>query len=345
MSMKVIYSESHLGHDPQFFVVRGQIRRSNEQPERATTLLKAAERDGHAVVLVDDFGAAPRAAVHSARYLHFLETVFDRWSELDDASPDEVVPNIHPFPGEPCTYPEHLVGQVGFHLGDMACAVGPATWAAATGAAHCATHAAELVMAGERAVYALCRPPGHHAYVERANGFCYLNNTAIAAQHLRRQHTRVAVLDIDVHHGNGTQGIFYERSDILTVSLHADPRYMTPFFTGYAHETGSGAGAGYNINRPLPRGMRVDAYLDVLRETLAQIRAFEPGALVIALGLDAYEKDPYKGLAITTEGFHRIMAEIACLGLPTVIVQEGGYLSDALGNNLASALRGFESAA
>ncbi|CAH2786890.1 MAG: hypothetical protein CBARDCOR_4155 [uncultured Caballeronia sp.] len=119
---------------------------------------------------------------------------------------------------------------------------------------------------------------------------------------------------------------------------------MTPFFTGYAHETDSGASAGYNVNRPLPRGMRVDAYLDVLRETFAQIPAFELGALVIALGLDAYEMGSYKGLAITTEGFHRIMAEIVSLGLPTVIVQDGGYLSDALGNNLASALRGFESA-
>jgi acetoin utilization deacetylase AcuC-like enzyme len=193
--------------------------------------------------------------------------------------------------------------------------------------------------------YALCRPPGHHAYADRANGFCYLNNVAIAAQQLRRQHARVAILDIDVHHGNGTQGIFYSRADVLTVSLHADPKNFTPFFVGHAHERGEGAGLGYNINRPLALGTNVEDYLRALRDACASIRAFSPGALVVALGLDAHERDPYKGLAITTAGFAQILGEIARLGLPTVLVQEGGYLSDDLGPNLASALRGFENAA
>jgi acetoin utilization deacetylase AcuC-like enzyme len=342
--MKVIYSPGHQEHDPQQFIVRGRLKRSNEQPERAFKLLAAVRSDGHEVLAPIDHGAGPRAAVHTPQYLRFLETAWERWQQLPEAS-DEVMPNIYPFPGQPCSYPDSVVGQAGFHMGDNACSIGRHTWQAATQSAHVATHAAQLVADGERAAYALCRPPGHHAYADRANGFCYLNNTAIAAQHLRRRHARVAVLDIDVHHGNGTQGIFWRRSDVLTISLHGDPRVFTPFFTGHAHECGEGDGLGYNINRPLARGTGDDAFLAVLREACDDIRAFAPGALVVALGLDAHEKDPYQMLAVTTAGFAAITAEIARLGLPTVLVQEGGYLSDDLGPNLASALRGFASAA
>ncbi len=342
--MKVVYSDKHQLHDPQFFIVRGKVRRSNEQPERGARLLAAVRRDGHQIVAPADHGAAPRAAVHTPQYLRFLETAYARWRELPDAS-EEVVANVHPFPGQPCTYPEHIVGLAGYHMGDTACPIGAGTWEAAAWSAHCATHAAQLVLDGERAAYALCRPPGHHAYVDRANGFCYLNNAAIAAQHLRAAHARVAILDLDVHHGNGTQGIFYRRADVLTVSMHADAHNTTPFFVGHAHETGEGDGLGYNINRPLPVGTGDAGYLEALRRVFLDIRAYAPGALVVALGLDAHERDPYKGLAVTTGGFGLILAEVARLGLPTVLVQEGGYLSDDLGPNLASALRGFDSAA
>jgi acetoin utilization deacetylase AcuC-like enzyme len=230
-------------------------------------------------------------------------------------------------------------------MGDNACSIGARTWEAAIASANMATHAAQLVLGGERVAYALCRPPGHHAYADRANGFCYLNNVAIAAQHLRGVHPRVAILDIDVHHGNGTQGIFYRRADVLTISLHGDPRNFTPFFIGHAHERGEGEGLGYNINKPLPLGTDIDGYLPALRDACDSIRAYAPGALVVALGLDAHERDPYKGMKIQTSGFSVLLAEIARLGLPTVLVQEGGYLSDDLGPNIASALRGFESAA
>jgi acetoin utilization deacetylase AcuC-like enzyme len=212
-------------------------------------------------------------------------------------------------------------------------------------AAHTACQAAQWVADGERAAYALCRPPGHHAYADRAGGFCFLNNSAIAAQFLLPRFGRVAILDVDVHHGNGTQGIFYRRADVLTVSLHADPRNFYPFFVGYAHERGDGDGLGYNINLPLPIGTGDDGYITALRGAARQLQAFAPGALVVALGLDAFERDPLKGLAITTPGFAAIGAEIARLGLPTVFVQEGGYLSEELGQNLASTLAGFNRAA
>lgn len=341
--MHVFVCDAHRDHDPQFFVVRGQVRRSNEQPERADRLQRSAVSAGHTLVTAEtEVDHDTLATVHTPRYLDFLEHVHTRWLALEDRNPEEVVANVHPFPGEPCTYPDHLVGRVGFHLGDMASSIGPGTWRAARGAAQCALGAARHVQSGHRLAYALCRPPGHHAYAERANGFCYLNNAAIAASELRRHHARVAILDIDVHHGNGTQGIFYDRDDVLTVSLHADPHFMTPFFTGHAHETGRDAGEGYNLNLPLPQGLETAGYLRELARACGRIADFAPGALVVSLGLDIYEHDPYQGIAVTTEGFAQITRQIAQLGLPTVIVQEGGYLSDALGDNLVSALSGFE---
>ncbi|HOB93355.1 MAG TPA: histone deacetylase family protein [Aquabacterium sp.] len=342
--MHVVHSPQHSGHDPQQFIVRGRFRRSNEQPERAERLLAAALAEGLHAVEPADHGPGPRGAIHTPEYLHFLATVWERWQQLPDAS-DEVLPNVHPFPGQPCSYPDSLVGQAGFHLGDMASSVGRHTWTAAVWSAHVATHAAQLVLDGERAAYALCRPPGHHAYADRANGFTYLNNAAIAAQHLRQRHARVAVLDIDVHHGNGTQGIFWRRNDVLTISLHGDPHFCTPFFTGHAHERGEGDGLGYNLNLPLAKGTGDAGFLAALGVALQRITDYAPGALVVALGLDAHERDPYQALAVTTPGFGQVLAAIARLGLPTVLVQEGGYLSDDLGLSLRSALRGFLSAA
>ena len=199
-----------------------------------------------------------------------------------------------------------------------------------------------MLFRSERASYALCRPPGHHAFADMAGGFCFLNNSAIAAAHLRQRHERVAILDVDVHHGNGTQGIFYERGDVLTISIHADPAWFYPFVWGYAHERGAGAGLGANFNIPLPLGTGDDDFIAALARAKAMLAAFAPGALVVALGLDASEHDPLAGLAVTTDGFHRIGAAIASIGLPTVFVQEGGYLSDILGANLTAVLGGFE---
>jgi acetoin utilization deacetylase AcuC-like enzyme len=341
--MKIVYSELQAGHDPNFFIVRGIVRRSNEQPERAEVMLRSVIKDGHEVIAPGKYGREHLLAVHTPRYLDFLETAHARWQKLSDANHSEVIANIHPFQGEPCTYPEHIVGQAGWHMADNACPIGPDTWKAAVESATCALHAAELVIQGERVAYSLSRPPGHHAYADRANGFCYLNNVAIAAQYLRNHFERVVIIDIDLHHGNGTQSIFYSRSDVMTVSLHADPSYMTPYYVGYTHEAGLGEGVGYNLNYPLAKGLDTEGYLEALEDACKHINKFKPDAVVVALGLDAYENDPYQGICINTDGFGKILKRIAELNLPTVLVQEGGYLSDALGDNLASALRGFES--
>lgn len=340
--MKAVYSELHRRHDPQFFLVRGVVKRTTEQPERADRLLAGLRAGHHDLVTATAFGQRPRARVHSPDYLSFLEEAWDAWSALPDAG-SEMIPNIHPVRNA-ATYPTHIVGRLGWHTIDTAAPIGPGTWTGACAATDVATTAAQLVLDGEDAVYALCRPPGHHAYRDLASGFCFMNNSAIAAAHLRERHERVAILDVDVHHGNGTQGIFYARSDVLTVSIHADPTAYYPFVWGYAHERGEGAGQGANLNIPLPLRTGDDGYLHAFETAAKMIQAFAPGALVVALGLDASEHDPLAGLAVTTPGFRRIGAAIARLGLPTVLVQEGGYLSDILGENLAAVLAGFEEA-
>ena len=337
--MRIVHSDKHAVHDPQTFVVRGVNRPAAEQPERARRLLAAATQAGHEVTAPRSYGSAPAAAIHTAEYLDFLSIVARDWAQLAGASA-EVVPNVHPA-RYPATYPKALVGRAGWHQADLACPIGPGTWDAALASSEVATSAADLVLEGARAAYALCRPPGHHAYADMAGGFCYLNNTAIAAQRLRAAHQRVAILDVDVHHGNGTQGIFWERSDVLTVSIHADPSNYYPYFWGHAHETGAGAGAGFNLNLPQPMGSPDAPWLAAGDTALARIREFAPTALVVALGLDASESDPLQGLKVTGAGFHAMARKIASLDLPTVLVQEGGYLSDDLGRNLVQFLGGF----
>lgn len=340
--MQVVYSEHHRDHYPEHFLKSGERLQNPELPERAERLLQAVEHSGRDVVAPEDYGPGPLADVHTPEYLAFLQTIYERWQALDGASP-EVIPNIHPN-GRRGGYPRSPVGLAGYHQADTACPVGEATWAAARISANCAVHAAELVLADADSAYALCRPPGHHAFADMAGGFCYLNNTAIAAQRLLTQCDRVAILDVDLHHGNGTQSIFYRRPDVLTVSLHADPADFYPFFWGYADERGAGEGLGYNLNLPLPLGTGDDDYLDALDEAIERIECFAPDMLVVALGLDAFAGDPLAGLRITREGFSRIGAAIGERDWPCVLVQEGGYLSADLGPNLLSFLDGFEQA-
>lgn len=338
--MKAIYDQRHQLHHPRNFLVAGTLRPSPEVPERASVLLSAAQAGGHEIVVPDDLGPGPRSLIHSAEYLQFLEHIAERWGRIDGAA-DEVMPNVHP--GRPAGgYPASPIGQAGYHMADTACPISPGTWEAACAAANAAAHGAQLLVDGELSAYVLCRPPGHHAFGDMAGGFCFLNNAAIAAQQLRERWDRVAILDVDVHHGNGTQSIFYDRADVLTVSLHGDPSGFYPFFWGYAHERGQGRGEGCNLNLPLPRGTGDDDFLDALETAFRRIGAFAPGALVVALGLDAYEGDPLAWLAITTAGFGAIGQAIGSLGLPTLLVQEGGYPAPALGDNLASFLAGFE---
>ena len=334
--MITVFDPAQNAHDPQFFLSSGAQKPCPEKPVRSAALLAGVRKLGGAVIAPPDTGISAIVAIHPARYLSFLQTIHTRWLRIEGAGA-EVIPNIHPA-NRTDGYPKSAVGQAGFHMTDTSCPIGAATWGAAFASAKTAVHAADLVLAGERAAYALCRPPGHHAFAELAGGFCYLNNAAIAAQRLRDVGRRVAVLDVDLHHGNGTQGIFFGRGDVLTVSLHAHPERYYPFFWGYADEKGFGEGEGANLNLPLERGTGDAGFLAALERGCEAVTAWGADALVLALGLDAFAGDPFAGLTVTTSGFGRVGVKVASLGLPTVIVQEGGYLCPELGDNLAEVL-------
>ena len=341
--MQIYFSDQHAVHAPGAFISRGQVTANPEMPARADALLGAARDAGHALADSQSFGLAPVRAVHDGDYLDFLESAWREWCALPDHAA-EVIPNVHQgrnMSGRP----RAIVGRAGFYQADCACPIGPGTWEGIRASADCALSAASQVMGSSATdyAYALCRPPGHHAYADMAGGFCFLNNTAIVAQYCRDHGAaRIAIVDVDVHHGNGTQGIFYKRGDVMTVSLHGDPAEFYPFFAGYREEVGEGDGHGCNVNVPLAGGTGDDAFMGHLHEALAQVREFEPTVLVVALGLDASEHDPLAFLKITTDGFRRIGEAVAAMGMPTVLVQEGGYLSEHLGANLAAALAGFE---
>jgi len=340
--MKAFYAEEERLHYPAYFLVNGVFTENPEQPARIDKLIAGARAAGCDIIRPKDAGIAPVLAVHEERYVSFLENAHHRWMRIEGASAD-VVPNIHPVSRDN-NYPDSVVAQAGWHLMDASAPISAHTFESARWSANCAIAAATAVLAGDSAAYALSRPPGHHARQDAAAGFCYFNNSAIAAQMLRGAHDRVAILDVDLHHGNGTQDIFYERNDVLTVSIHADPDRFYPFFWGAERERGRGRGEGFNLNLPLARGSKDDVFLAALDKALAHIDAFSPGALVIALGLDTSEHDPFGGLCVSTKGFEKIGAAIARAGRrPTVIVQEGGYLCNQLGDNLAAFLSGFSS--
>jgi len=341
--MKIVYSPEHSRHHPRTYIKAGSFHEPQEVPARAEALLAGLTGAGHGILPARDFGPKPRAAVHTPGYLHFLETISDRWQDAGMES-EEVLPNIHPG-RHMQSVPTGILGEVGYYTTDLSAPIGLETWQASVASSNVALTATEIVVAGtgdNRSAYALCRPPGHHAYQDQAGGFCFLNNIAIAAQYALKTVARVAILDVDVHHGNGTQGIFYNRADVLTISLHCDPSDYYPFFSGYAHERGVGAGEGYNLNIPVQPESGDDVYLDHLQSAKSALTAFAPDMLFVALGLDAFEGDPLIGLKVTTGGFARIGASIAELSLPTVLVQEGGYNQDFLGANITSFIAGFE---
>ncbi len=338
--MKAVFSETQFSHAPEQFMAKGKLVAHPEQPERANRLLAGVKKAGLAVSAPDQFGDEHIFALHPERYVEFLRDGLEEWKTLDGAA-DYMVPNVHPIE-QPAKYPDHIVGRAGWHQADLAASIGDGSWAAIRASADTALTVARLVASGEeQTAYALCRPPGHHAFAEKAGGFCFLANSGLAAQYLLDTHDRVAILDVDVHHGNGTQGIFYERGDVFTVSIHADPMNYYPFFWGHAQEVGAAEGEGANLNLPVPVKSGDEVWLAAVDRACEAIAASGATALVIALGLDAHEADPLLGGDVTTEGFAKIAARIAQLDLPAAIIQEGGYLTDQLGDNLASFLGGY----
>jgi acetoin utilization deacetylase AcuC-like enzyme len=345
--MRFIHHPDCVAHEPQTYIVRGTPRPVPEVPERALALIEQLRQRGAALEQAPACGTEPLLAVHSQQYVQFLQTAFDRWSALPGAGA-AIVPNVHPFNNR-SSYPTGIVGQVGLHVYDTSAPIVAGTWTAVAASAAVAVHGAQMVASGEtHSAYALCRPPGHHATRNGAGGFCYLNNAAIAAQAAlplltaRGLPARVAILDVDLHHGNGTQDIFYQRNDVLVANVHADPNNLYPFYAGHAHERGDGDGLGYTINRPLPLGSDEVTVLAAIEQTLAEVMAFAPSMLVVSLGFDTFIGDPMAIFGVTTAGFGRLGALLASSGLPTLVVQEGGYAVSDLTANLGAFLDGFQ---
>jgi len=339
--MQIVINHQHEKHSPTSFISSGKVIDSPETPERAARFIAAVAKGDHEEIAAVDQGMGPIADIHSVDYLQFLQHGYQEWQALPNP-PKEMIPNVHP--GRHMSgYADHIIAKAGYHMADTACPISEGTWEAAYAGAQTVLTAADLIAAGSRAAYAMCRPPGHHAYGDQAGGFCYLNNVALAAERLRKNMARIAILDVDVHHGNGTQGIFYERADVLFVSLHGDPNGFYPFFSGYSNERGSGPGEGYNRNYPLPAGAGDNEFLSSLADALDAIDSYSPDALLVSLGLDAQENDPLGIFKVTTDGFAQIGAAIGARNYPTLVVQEGGYLCAELADNLVGFLDGFES--
>ena len=336
----IVITTDHAAHDPNRFTLPTDTRPYWEVPARADTLLATLRSAGIASKPASDHGLAPIARIHDADYLRFLETAFARWQALPNAAPILRAPAYAVRHGGRC--PDGVAGQAGWYLSSVTSPVVGATFAAAAGSAHAAIDAADAVLSGQPVAYALCRPPGHHAHTDMAGGFCYLNNAAIAAQRMLDAGSGpLAILDFDVHHGNGTQQIFYQRDDVFYASVHGDPAWLYPWFAGYADETGQGRGAGWNLNLPLPPGTRNDGFTAATARALDAIAAKRPAALIVSLGFDAQDGDPAANLSVDAAGFGTIGRQIAELGLPAVLVQEGGYLVERLGSNLTAFLTGM----
>ncbi|MBE02346.1 histone deacetylase family protein [Marinobacter lutaoensis] len=336
--MKAYFHPSQDLHVPKTYFTRGQMRQPQEVPARTGHLLEGLRELGMPVLQPADQGAGPISRVHDLGYLRFLQTAHRRWMEMEDWG-DEVMSNI--FVRSPNAL-RGVLAEAARYLADGSCPVGERTWEAAYWSAQSALGAADALMAGDRSAYAVCRPPGHHARRDAAGGFCYLNNAAIAAEHLRGRFNRIAILDTDMHHGQGIQEIFYHRSDVLYVSIHGDPTNFYPVVSGFEDERGEGEGDGFNINLPMPHGASEEDFFGRLDEALAAIRLFQPDALVLALGFDIYRNDPQAKVSVSSEGFCRLGTHLRHLGLPTLVVQEGGYDLDTLGTNVQQFFRGLE---
>ena len=346
--MITYYNPLHARHHGKVEMFRGELVPCFEVPARVDHVLAELQRRQIGILQPPmAFDDALLARIHSPRYLRFLATAWDQWVALDAANAGkDILPSVWPtrtFRTD--IEPDNFAAKMGLYSFDAGTPFTAGTWVAARAGAHCALSAAQRLVQGDRAAFALSRPPGHHAGADFFGGYCFLNNAALAAQHLRDAGMdRVAVLDIDYHHGNGTQAIFYDRADVFFASIHGDPRTEYPFYLGHSDERGTGAGLGANLNLPLPRGTRFEVWSQALDTALAAIAQFGADALVVSLGLDTFVGDPISGFTLQSADYLHVGERIAVAGLPTALVFEGGYAVSEVGVNAANVLEGFAAA-
>ncbi|CAN5179780.1 acetylpolyamine amidohydrolase AphB [soil metagenome] len=346
--MITFFNDSHHAHAPAFEFYRGERVPCFETPARAEYVKACLTERGHVLRSAQVDSRAVLARVHTARYLAFLENAWRDWLLLAAGNAQsQPFPSVWPVRSlRSDIEPVNFIARLGLYSMDNGSPLSAGTWLAAKAGADAAASAAAVVAAGqpgERAAFCCSRPPGHHAGADFMGGYCFLNNAAVAAQALRDAGAaRVAILDVDYHHGNGTQSIFYERADVLCVSLHGDPLTEYPFYLGHADETGQGKGEGFNLNLPLPAGCSAARWFEALEQACRRVGRHGGDALVVALGLDTFAEDPISKFALQAGDFSRLGARLGALGLPTVFVLEGGYAAAALGTNAVNVIEGFE---
>lgn len=315
-NLQVVYSAVHKKHNPPFEIYDDVKEKYAEKPERIESIVEALKNAGIGnLIHPKDF---PKTHIESLHHFAYIDYLKKRSAKL---SSGEVL------------YPS-------FFITDTYAPIVPETFEAACEAVNVALTGAERIAERDRLIYSLCRPPGHHAENSSMGGYCYFNNAAIAGDFLSKK-GKVAILDIDFHHGNGTQHAFYERNDVLYVSIHADSRRRYPYRTGFSNETGKGKGEGYNKNYPLDIGTGDKEYLPVLKQAVKDVKAFNPQFLLVSLGFDTYEKDPIGGFKISIPFYETMGKEIKDVNIPTLIIQEGGYFIEDLGKMAVSFLNGI----
>lgn len=339
--MRIIFSEHHSLHNGRSELIGGTLKPCFESPRRAEIILACLRESGYGDISPPSpHGREPIEKVHKSNFVEFLERAWKDWTA--EGRDHDALPLNWQVRGMRDKEPETIDGKLSYFSFDAGTPIMAGTWQAATSAADVALTGVDHLVSGASAAFALCRPPGHHAAADYYGGYCFLNNAAIAAQaFVDRGLERIAVLDVDYHHGNGTQSIFYARNDVLFVSIHGDPRQEYPFFLGYEDETGAGPGEDCNLNLPLRRGASAAQWFEALDVACRRIRSFGSDALVVSLGVDTFEHDPISQFRLKTDDYLQVGRRIAGLGLPSLFVMEGGYAVDALGVNVANVLTGF----
>jgi len=341
--MQTVYNADHAEHAATHEFFRGRLVPAFETPARADYILQALQIAGLGEMLAPvDHGVAPLERVHAQRYLRFIEGAHAEWRALGGEG--DAFPAVWPVRTlRSDVEPVSFAARMGLYSMDSGTPLTAGSWAAAYGGAQASLTALDLVLAGQRAAYCLTRPPGHHAGADFFGGYCFINNAAVAAQAARDAGlARVAVLDVDYHHGNGTQAIFYDRADVFYASVHGDPRTEYPFFLGHADETGAGTGTGFNANFPLPVGAPNADWFAALEQALVRLTAYKPELLVVSLGVDTYGGDPISHFKLDRPEFVAMGRRLAAFGAPTLFLQEGGYATEAIGRNVVAVLSGFE---
>lgn len=342
--METIFTEKHRRRDAQTELHGGELIYPFERPSRAEYILQQVRDQNLGVVSApEDFGMEPILSIHADHYVAFLQTAWAQWKA--EGFMGEAIASSWPARRMSDKRPRNIDGLMGYYALAAETSLTEGTWDAAYASAQVALTGAARLDQGAKSAFALCRPPGHHATADMYGGYCFLNNAAIAAQHLRKKGAdRIAILDIDFHHGNGTQDIFYDRDDVLFVSLHGDPMDAFPYFLGHADEIGKDAGAGYNLNIPMPPGTPFPLWRDALSTAGTRISNFKPDALVVSLGVDTFESDPISFFKLQSDNFRAVGYDLAAFDMPTLFVMEGGYDIAEIGINAVNVLQGFKGA-